>query len=227
MTPRRIGKWSPEKGGILAAHSGQRLVRAAGARPDRRHRAARLDAGRLDLQARGRDGHSVRQPGCAAAWACRCGCCSRFSTRCARGRLLVHAGSAPLSDYLYRLTEQGRAFAQSLQQACAYVGPAPVPLADYVMSCEAQSIRGEMPRRADLERAFANISVEPGMLDALGPAINSGAGLFLYGSAGQRQVDAGPVPDVSCFRAEYLDPVLPSSKTARSFGCSTRPIIRA
>jgi predicted ATPase with chaperone activity len=99
-------------------------------------------------------------------------------------QVLVHIGSAPLSDYIYRLTEQGRIYAQSLQQSCAYVGPAPVPLADYVLSCEAQSIRGEVPKRRDLERAFADISVPSGMLDALGPAINSGAGLFLYGAPG-------------------------------------------
>ncbi len=99
-------------------------------------------------------------------------------------QVLVHIGSAPLSDYLYRLTEQGRAYAHTLQQACSYVGPAPVPLADYVLSCEAQSIRGEVPKRRDLERAFSNVSVPAGMLDAMGPAINSGAGLFLYGSPG-------------------------------------------
>ena len=97
---------------------------------------------------------------------------------------MVHAGSAPLGDYLYRLTEQGRAYAQALLHACAYVGAAPVPLADYVLSCEAQSIRGEMPRRKDLERAFTRISVEPAVFDQLGPAINSGAGLFLYGAPG-------------------------------------------
>ncbi len=99
-------------------------------------------------------------------------------------QVLVHVGSAPLSDYIYRLTEQGRAHTHALQQACSYVGPAPVPLADYVLSCEAQSIRGETPKRRDLERAFADVSVPHGMLDALGPAINSGAGLFLYGSPG-------------------------------------------
>jgi predicted ATPase with chaperone activity len=59
-----------------------------------------------------------------------------------------------------------------------------VPLSDYILSCEAQSIRGEVPRRRDLERAFAGISVPGGMLDLLGPAINSGAGLFLYGAPG-------------------------------------------
>ncbi len=97
-------------------------------------------------------------------------------------QVLVHAGSTPLGDYVYRLTDQGRAVTHSIQQACAYVGPAPVPLADYVISCDAQSIRGESPRRGDLERAFSTISASAALIDALGPAINSGAGLFLHGA---------------------------------------------
>lgn len=99
-------------------------------------------------------------------------------------QILVHVGAAPLSDYIYRLTEQGREFAIAAQRACGYVGPAPVLLSDYVLSCEAQSVRGENPKRSDLTRAFHNITVPRGMLDALGPAVNSGAGLFLYGAPG-------------------------------------------
>ena len=45
-------------------------------------------------------------------------------------------------------------------------------LSEYVLSCEAQSIRGEVPKRRDLERAFGGVSVPAGMLDSLGPAIN-------------------------------------------------------
>jgi predicted ATPase with chaperone activity len=35
-----------------------------------------------------------------------------------------------------------------------------------------------------LDEAFADISIDPNTLELLGPAINSGAGLFLYGSPG-------------------------------------------
>ena len=68
--------------------------------------------------------------------------------------------------------------------ACAYVGPAPVPLISYVLSVEAQTIRAETPRRQQLEAAFSDISVEPQLFGSLGPAVNSGAGLFLYGPPG-------------------------------------------
>lgn len=99
-------------------------------------------------------------------------------------QLIVNTGAAPLSDYHYALTQQGRERAQAASASCAYVGPAPVPLADYVVSVEAQTIRAEAPRRERLEQAFADISVNPALFDSLGPAVNSGAGMFLYGAPG-------------------------------------------
>jgi SpoVK/Ycf46/Vps4 family AAA+-type ATPase len=52
------------------------------------------------------------------------------------------------------------------------------------MSVEAQTIRAEPARREQLTAAFRGISIEPEFFDLLGPAINSGAGLFLYGAPG-------------------------------------------
>jgi predicted ATPase with chaperone activity len=97
---------------------------------------------------------------------------------------MFHTGSAPLNDYHYVLTEQGNERAQTALAACAYVGPAPVTLREYVISVEAQTIRAESPRRDRLARAFAGISVDERLFASLGPAINSGAGLFLYGAPG-------------------------------------------
>jgi predicted ATPase with chaperone activity len=99
-------------------------------------------------------------------------------------QMLVHQGQAAISDYCYALTEQGMARARAAMQACSYVGPVPVPLDDYVMSVEAQTIRAESARREQLLAAFRDISMEPELLDLLGPAVNSGAGLFLYGAPG-------------------------------------------
>ncbi len=99
-------------------------------------------------------------------------------------QILVHQGSAPLNDYNYVLTEQGRKFAAATMQACSYVGPAPVPLVDYVLSTEAQTISAESPKRAELRKAFKSITVDEDLFERLGPAINSGAGLFLYGEPG-------------------------------------------
>jgi predicted ATPase with chaperone activity len=99
-------------------------------------------------------------------------------------QLLVYSGNTSLNDYMYTLTDQGRSRAKSYMDACAYVGPAPVPLPDYINSVEAQTIRAEAPKRKQLEKAFADITVEPDLFETLGPAVNSGAGLFLYGAPG-------------------------------------------
>ncbi|MFK7769033.1 MAG: AAA family ATPase [Mariniblastus sp.] len=99
-------------------------------------------------------------------------------------QMIVHKGSAPLNDYSYALTENGRDRAAIASSACSYVGPAPVPLMDYVLSAEAQTIRAESPKRADLRAAFKDISINENLFESLGPAINSGAGLFLYGEPG-------------------------------------------
>lgn len=64
------------------------------------------------------------------------------------------------------------------------MGPVPVPLEDYLLSVEAQTIRAEVVKKRELEEAFADISVPQELLELLEPAVNSGAGLFLYGPPG-------------------------------------------
>ncbi len=97
---------------------------------------------------------------------------------------LTPTGSAMLGDYVYQLTDNGRERARLAMKECAYAGPAPVPLDDYVDSVEAQTIRTEKPKRAKLEQAFSDINVEPEMLAQLGPAISAGKGMFIYGPPG-------------------------------------------
>ncbi|PHR93964.1 MAG: AAA family ATPase, partial [Blastopirellula sp.] len=99
-------------------------------------------------------------------------------------QIVTHIGSAPLNDYTYALTDQGRERAQSYMTTCAYFGAAPVVLEDYVTSVHAQSIRNESPQEEQLKKAFAGLSVDDDLFDNLGPAVNSGAGLFLYGAPG-------------------------------------------
>ncbi|MFW6169553.1 MAG: AAA family ATPase [Planctomycetota bacterium] len=99
-------------------------------------------------------------------------------------QILVHSSAARMNDYNYVLTDQGQQFTSKIMAACSYVGPAPVPLDDYIVSVDAQTIRAESPKRHDLMKAFEDISIDVELFDQLGPAINSGAGLFLYGAPG-------------------------------------------
>jgi len=120
-------------------------------------------------------------------------------------QVIVHRGSAPLNDYVYSLTENGRTVAQTAMKQCAYVGPAPVPLNEYVLSAEAQSVRYESPKRQQLRSAFRDISIDEGLFESLGPAINSGAGLFLYGEPGNGKTTLAQRVTV-CFGQEIWIP---------------------
>jgi predicted ATPase with chaperone activity len=65
-----------------------------------------------------------------------------------------------------------------------YVGAAPVPLRAYCKAVAAQSITLEKPTVANLREAFKDLLINDRMLGILGPAINSGRGMFLYGFPG-------------------------------------------
>jgi predicted ATPase with chaperone activity len=82
------------------------------------------------------------------------------------------------------MTELGRERAKKFAEHCTYFGAAPVPLDQYIMSVKKQTLADKHPTEDDLNRAFEDLLIEKSMLVRLGPAINSGRGLFLYGAPG-------------------------------------------
>lgn len=99
-------------------------------------------------------------------------------------QLVVYKGSAAMGDFDYTLTDAGRARASRFLEECSYCGPAPVPYEEYVKSVAAQTISTECPGPEQLREAFHDLLMDKTLLDRLGPAINSGRGLFLYGFPG-------------------------------------------
>ena len=99
-------------------------------------------------------------------------------------QIVNYASTTTASDYIYTLTDQGRPRARTYVEECTYVGTAPVPFEDYLESVSAQTIATEHPKEEDLRRAFADLLISEQTFDMLGPAINSGRGLFLYGFPG-------------------------------------------
>lgn len=99
-------------------------------------------------------------------------------------QLLVYRGSAPMNDYIYQLPDIGRERARRLAEHCSYFGAAPVALSDYLVSVKAQSLGTQHPTVSDLKAAFSDLLINERMLERLGPAINSGRGLFLFGAPG-------------------------------------------
>jgi hypothetical protein len=99
-------------------------------------------------------------------------------------RLVVHKNAAAMNDYQYQLTDLGRERALRYSTHCTYFGAAPVALKDYINGVRAQSLATQQPTPEDLQRAFDGLLLSPRMLNRLGPAMNSGRGLFLYGAPG-------------------------------------------
>jgi hypothetical protein len=99
-------------------------------------------------------------------------------------RLVAHKGAAAMNDYVYQLTELGRERAKKFTEHCTYYGSAPVPLAAYIESVKRQTLTDQHPTEEDLHRAFEDLLIDKKMLLRLGPAINSGRGLFLFGAPG-------------------------------------------
>lgn len=97
----------------------------------------------------------------------------------------VHSTRGPSrGEYIFALTSQGRGRAAEELEISRYVGPAPVPFATYVRWVERQALDDVHVTEPELRTALRGMTVPEPMLDLLGPAINSGRSLFLFGHPG-------------------------------------------
>ncbi len=87
-------------------------------------------------------------------------------------------------SYRFTLTELGRRRAQDAMSQCAYVGPAPVPLEDYVEQTYRQAVTGITVTPETLRGSFGHLVIPDEMFNAIGPAIVSGKSVFIYGPPG-------------------------------------------
>jgi predicted ATPase with chaperone activity len=88
------------------------------------------------------------------------------------------------SAYQYVISEEGRARARELMDQSQYVGPAPVRIEAYSHMTTAQSLAGFNVTQDILARGLSHLVLSKEILDQLGPAINSGKSIFLWGNAG-------------------------------------------
>jgi hypothetical protein len=87
-------------------------------------------------------------------------------------------------SYKFSLTDLGRKRAQEATELCAYVGPAPVPLEDYVEQCYRQTVTGLQCYPEALRAPFGHLVLKEEMFNNIGPAIISGRSVFIYGPPG-------------------------------------------
>jgi hypothetical protein len=91
------------------------------------------------------------------------------------------AGNA---GYRYALTDLGRERAARFLEISRYIGAAPVPLAQYNAYVRACMAAKPWVDRETLCSGFDSLIVAESLLNQLGPAVNSGKALFLYGAPG-------------------------------------------
>jgi predicted ATPase with chaperone activity len=88
------------------------------------------------------------------------------------------------SSGVFHLTEAGRAATREHLEYNQYVGPAPVPLDQYVEMIGKQRLRDNWLNPKLLLKAFEHLVVEDDILAQIGPAVNSNKSFLIYGQPG-------------------------------------------
>ena len=86
--------------------------------------------------------------------------------------------------YRYALTDLGRDRARQYLDANQYVGAAPVPLAFYIAEMRRLAAARGYIDHDRLRQGFSHLVVGDSVLEQLGPAVNAGKAVFLYGPPG-------------------------------------------
>ena len=92
-------------------------------------------------------------------------------------------GSLGRRGYVYSLTDTGRARAKEAFERTQYVGPAPVPLEKYSESVLKQATIHKLSR-SQVQEALNHLILPRDFDRKIGPAVNAGSSLFIYGPPG-------------------------------------------
>lgn len=87
-------------------------------------------------------------------------------------------------SYQYAITGAGIARAREALERSQYAGPAPVPIQVYNDSIRKQSRSRTTISHRDLRQALSNLVVSEKIFQRVGPAVNSGTSIFIYGPPG-------------------------------------------
>jgi predicted ATPase with chaperone activity len=89
-----------------------------------------------------------------------------------------------LISSVFSLSDSGRKRARECYENNQYVGPAPVPAAQYLVGVDAQKPKKGWLTRESLSKAYRHMVTGPQTLSQIGPAVNSGKSLLMYGQPG-------------------------------------------
>ena len=101
--------------------------------------------------------------------------------------LLQAAGSqgpTGFADMHYYLTETGQHWAKEALQRSQYAGPAPVSIDSFTERVQQQKITGESVTWERIRGGLGDLTIDDAMVEKLGPALNGGRAILLYGPPG-------------------------------------------
>lgn len=94
------------------------------------------------------------------------------------------SGGLGAASYQYTITDKGSARAREQLERTTYTGPAPVPWDDYVTAIKAQGGKRLTVTPRVMRQSLSHLVLEPSVFSKIGPAVNSGRSIFLYGPPG-------------------------------------------
>ena len=94
------------------------------------------------------------------------------------------SGGLGSASYEYVVTNKGAARAREQMERTTYVGAAPVPWDDYVAAIEVQRTEKLTVNPSIMSRSLSHLVLEKSVFSKIGPAVNSGKSIFLYGPPG-------------------------------------------
>lgn len=94
------------------------------------------------------------------------------------------SGGLGAGAYQYAITSKGVARAREQLERTAYVGPAPVPWEVYVEAIQGQGGNRLQVTPSIMKQALSHLVMSDSVFGKIGPAVNSGKSIFLYGPPG-------------------------------------------
>ena len=91
--------------------------------------------------------------------------------------------------FFYRLTETGQGRAEDALNLTRYLGPAPVPLPQYIACIEKQRRRRWHVNPEDIRQALGHLVLSDEVLDSVGQAFFSGRAAIIFGDSGNGKTD--------------------------------------
>jgi predicted ATPase with chaperone activity len=103
------------------------------------------------------------------------------------------AGGFGEASYQYIISSKGSEKAREAMERSQYAGAAPVTLPQYIASLKSQNRERLTVHEAELRPALQHLVISEEMLARIGPAVNSGRSIFLYGPPGNGKTTVAEV----------------------------------